>query len=50
MKNPKKPTLKQKKLIVAAGLRWTNWLVTEENDEELKVINKVTKTKRTIKK
>lgn len=50
MKQPKKPTLAQKKLIQGAGLRWANWMVVMEDDCVLRVINKITKNTRDIKK
>lgn len=39
-KNPKKPTLEQKKKIAAAGLKWENWLVKDEDNISLALVNK----------
>lgn len=50
MKQPKKPTLAQKKLIVAAGLNWRNWAVADDLEDRLILANKMTKKKRTVKK
>lgn len=35
-----KPTLEQKKKIAEAGLRWENWLVKEEDNISLALVNK----------
>lgn len=35
-----KPTYEQKKKIAAAGLRWENWLVKEEDNISLALVNK----------
>ena len=49
MKQPTKPTLKQKKKISNAGLNWKNWAVIDENDDgELYIINKLSKKTRKI--
>lgn len=40
MKQPKKPTLAQKKIIVAAGLRWQTWNVASEDKISLVLISK----------
>ena len=39
-KNTKKPTLEQKKKIAAAGLKWENWLVKDEDNISLALVNK----------
>ena len=39
-KMPKKPTLKQKKKIAEAGLKWENWLVKDEDNISLALVNK----------
>lgn len=50
MKQPKKPTLAQKKIITGYGLRWPNWMVVEENEDTLTIFNKISKKIRKIKK
>ena len=40
MKQPKAPTLAQKKLIASAGLKWKNWSVVHENNVSMAIINK----------
>lgn len=50
MKNPKKPTLAQKKILSLHGLKWFNWLVVEETADILKVQNKISNKIREIKK
>lgn len=53
MKQPKKPTLQQKKLISKAGLDWKEWnvvgLVQDESGSWLKLANKRTGEQKTIK-
>ena len=46
----KKPTLNQKKQITAAGLVAGNWLVLWENEKELRLVNRLSGTSRSIKK
>ena len=38
----RKPTLQQKKKIVAAGLRWENWLIKHEDNVSIALVNKKT--------
>lgn len=45
-----KPTLAQKKLMTAAGLVAKNWLVLEEDEKELRLVNRLSGTSRTVKK
>lgn len=40
MKQPRKPTLAQKKLIVAAGLDPGKWSVTHENEHYLYLVER----------
>lgn len=40
MKNPKKPTRAQKKIITDSGLDWRTWLVKEEDNISLALISK----------
>ena len=40
MKQPRKPTLEQKKLIVAAGLDPGKWSVTHENEHYLYLVER----------
>lgn len=44
----KKPTLKQKKIISAAGLDWKTWNVAEEDNISLLLISKKSGRKRLI--
>lgn len=49
MKQPTKPTLKQKIKIKNAGLKWKNWAVISESETgELHIINKLTNKTRRI--
>ena len=48
MKQPKKPTREQKKIISAAGFIWQNWLVKEEDNISLALINKQSRRIRVI--
>lgn len=50
MKQPKKPTLAQKKIIANNGLNWSNWMVVEEVEGVLTIFNKISKKIRKIKK
>lgn len=50
MKQPKKPTLAQKKKISDAGLNWSSRTVTDDLEDRLILVNKMTKKKRTVKK
>ena len=40
MKQPKKPTLKQKKMISREGLDWRDWNVESENEIQFVIIHK----------
>ena len=48
MKQPKAPTLAQKKLIAGAGLKWKNWSVVDEDNPSLTIINKGSGRRRVI--
>lgn len=48
MKQPKSPTLAQKKLIASAGLKWKNWSVVHEDNISITVINKESNRRRVI--
>lgn len=50
MKQAKKPTLAQKKIISLKGLRWPNWLVIDETDDSLIVRNKISNHTRALRK
>lgn len=50
MKQPKKPTRDQKKLMSKAELEWKAWSVESETETELNLISKRTGQKMTIKK
>lgn len=50
MKQPKKPILAQKKIIANNGLKWSNWMVIDEDKETLTIINKISKNVRKVKK
>lgn len=42
MEHGKKPTVEQRKEIVAAGLDPTQWLVTKNLDDRLVLVNSIT--------
>lgn len=46
----KRPTLAQKKLIEAAGLKWETWNVVSEDEKTIVLMSKKSKKKRTINK
>ena len=48
MKNPKKPTREQKKIIADSGLNWRNWLVAGEDNISLALINKESGRRRVV--
>lgn len=48
MKQPKKPTLAQKKIIRAAGLDWGTWNVSNEDNISMTLISKKTGKRRII--
>lgn len=48
MRNPKRPTLKQKKAIKANGLDPKNWNVVTQTADDLLIINKKSKKTRII--
>ena len=48
MKQPKKPTRRQKIIAASSGLDWHNWSVLEEDEEKLVLINKKSKRHRTV--
>ena len=48
MKQPKKPTLAQKKIISAAGLEWRAWNVAGEDNISLTLISKKSGKRRVI--
>lgn len=50
MKQAKKPTLAQKKIIQAAKLNWWNWLVISDKADILVIQNKASEKIREIKK
>ena len=50
MKNPRKPTRAQKKIITEAGLDWHTWLVIEEDNTSLKLISKKSGMRKVISK
>lgn len=50
MKQPKKPILAQKKIIANNGLKWSNWMVIDEDKKTLTIINKISKNVRKVKK
>lgn len=45
-----KPTLKQKKLITGEGLIASTWLVIKEDDQELRLVSRMSGVTRCIKK
>lgn len=50
MKHGKKPTLRQKKLMKAARLKFENWLVISDTPEKMIVQNRQTNKTREIRK
>lgn len=48
MKNPKRPTRSQKKIITSEGLDWHTWLVVEEDNISLALISKKSGRRRII--
>jgi hypothetical protein len=50
MKQPKRPTRRQKEIIGAHKLNTNNWMIVEETDEELVVQYKFGKTIKNLKK
>ena len=50
MKNPRKSTRAQKKIITEAGLDWHTWLVIEEDNTSLKLISKKSGMRKVISK
>ena len=48
MKQPKKPTRRQKAIAASSGLDWHNWSVLEEDEEKLVLINKKSRKRRTV--
>ena len=50
MKQPKKPTLIQKRIMRDNGLNWHNWSVIDASDGVLTIYNKISGKKRKIKK
>ena len=50
MKNPRKPTRAQKKIITEAGLDWHTWLVLQEDNISLTLISKKSNRRKVISK
>ncbi len=48
MKQPKRLTRQQKQIVTANGLNAGNWMLAEETDFYLKLINKETGKKRAV--
>lgn len=48
MKQPKAPTLAQKKIISGAGLKWRTWSVVHEDNISLTIISKKSGKRRVI--
>lgn len=48
VKHGKAPTVKQKKLISAHGLRHENWLVERDTNTEMVIVSRSGKSKRTL--
>ncbi len=42
MKQPKKPTYEQKKMMSKEGLNWKEWMVKDEDNISIALIHKVT--------
>lgn len=50
MKNGKKPTVAQRKLISSWHLNWENWLVVKNTPEEMVIVHRLSGKQRTIRK
>ena len=48
MKQPKRPTYEQKKLIAKEGLDWHEWMVEYQIGSRMVIIHKETKERRPI--
>ncbi len=48
MKNGKKPTLAQKKLMTRYHLNYENWLVVKDTSTEMVILHRATNRTRTI--
>lgn len=48
MKNPRKPTRAQKKIMIDAGLDWHTWLVVGEDNISLTLISKKSGRRRVL--
>lgn len=48
MKQPKKPSRRQKECMSAHYLDWKKWMIVEETEFYLKIINKETGRRKTI--
>ena len=48
MRDGKRPTVRQKKLITKLGLNHENWLVRRDNDKEFVIVHRQTGTERRI--
>lgn len=48
MKQAKRPTLEQKKIMQANGLNWKNWMVVKDTESYLYLIAKSGKQRRCI--
>lgn len=46
MRDGKRPTVRQKKLMTKLGLNYENWLVRRDNDKEFVIVNRHTGTVR----
>ena len=50
MKNGKRPTVKQKKLITQQKLNYNNWLVVKDTSTEMVIVHRESGKTRTIEK
>ena len=48
MKNGKRPTVRQKKLLTALHLNYENWLIVKDTPDILTVVHRVSGEQRTI--
>ena len=46
MRDGKRPTVRQKKLMTKLGLNCENWLVRRDNDKEFVIVHRQTGTER----
>lgn len=48
MRDGKRPTVRQKKMMTKLGLNYENWLVRRDNDKEFMIVHRQTGTERRL--